>query len=140
MSYISKKLNHKQRIEHGQKMLADAGKDVVTVAAAMFIIMPQETDYLFSGSYDDYVELYAPYQMQANKFICNWTASSTLWIMLLSVSDDNVVDYVDDETGFPVTTDEDNGLLDGAEGMVIVSSIDELRLFKLSEVAKLTVN
>jgi len=56
--------NHKQRIEHGQKMLADAGKDVVAVAAAMFIIMPQETDYLFSGSYDEYAEFYAPYQIQ----------------------------------------------------------------------------
>ena len=59
---------------------------------------------------------------------------------ILSVSDDNVVDDVDNETGFPVTTDEGNGLLDGAGGMVIVSSIDELSLFKLSEVAKLTVN
>src|SRR5699024_9476435 len=56
--------NHKVRIEHGKQMRIHAGKDVIPVAAAMFIIMPQETDYLFSGSYEEYSEFYAPYQIQ----------------------------------------------------------------------------
>ena len=58
------KQNHKKRIEHGTQMRIHAGNDVVAVAAAMFIIMPQETDYLFSGSYEEYSEFYAPYQIQ----------------------------------------------------------------------------
>lgn len=58
------KMNHEKRIAHGKEMATEAGQDVVLVAAAMFIIMPQETDYLFSGSYEEYAEFYAPYQIQ----------------------------------------------------------------------------
>lgn len=56
--------NHEKRIQHGKQMRIHAGKDVIPVAGAMFIIMPQETDYLFSGSYEEYSEFYAPYQIQ----------------------------------------------------------------------------
>lgn len=56
--------NHEKRIQHGKQMKIHAGKDVIPVAGAMFIIMPQETDYLFSGSYEEYSEFYAPYQIQ----------------------------------------------------------------------------
>lgn len=58
------RINHEKRVLHGKELREQAGVDTVPVAAAMFIIMPQETDYLFSGSYDEYAEFYAPYQIQ----------------------------------------------------------------------------
>ena len=58
------RINHEKRVLHGRELREQAGVDTVPVAAAMFIIMPQETDYLFSGSYDEYAEFYAPYQIQ----------------------------------------------------------------------------
>lgn len=61
---LKQKENHQQRIEHGKEMRDEAGKDVIPVAGAMFIMMPQDTYYLFSGSYEEYGEFYAPYQIQ----------------------------------------------------------------------------
>lgn len=56
--------NQQERITHGEKMRAEAGKNTVAVAGGMFITMPQEIVYLFSGSLEKYAEFYAMYQIQ----------------------------------------------------------------------------
>ncbi|RRG18789.1 aminoacyltransferase [Weissella viridescens] len=43
---------------------AEKQGDVLVLAGAQFMITPQEVDYLFSGSYEEYGEFYGPHQIQ----------------------------------------------------------------------------
>lgn len=56
--------NHQEKIEHIKALRESLHKNVIVLAGAQFMIMPQEVDYLFSGSYEEYGEFYGPHQIQ----------------------------------------------------------------------------
>nr|WP_276521760.1 peptidoglycan bridge formation glycyltransferase FemA/FemB family protein [Weissella diestrammenae] len=62
--YISQKEAHDKRIATASDQWQAAGQDQVIVAGAMFIEQPQEITYLYSGTYETYMEYYGPYQIQ----------------------------------------------------------------------------
>ncbi|KRN32250.1 peptidoglycan bridge formation glycyltransferase FemA/FemB family protein [Weissella halotolerans] len=56
--------NHQKKIKQITAIQANLHQDVLVLAGAQFMIMPQEVDYLFSGSYEEYGEFYGPHQIQ----------------------------------------------------------------------------
>lgn len=54
----------KKQIQHGEELKDEAGQDKVWVAGGMFIFMPQEVDYLYSGMYQKYNEFFGTYLIQ----------------------------------------------------------------------------
>lgn len=62
--FDDQKQHHLARIEKAAQQAAAAGQDVVVVAGALFIKQPQEMTYLYSGTYEEYMDFYGPYQIQ----------------------------------------------------------------------------
>ena len=62
--FDDQKQHHLQRVAKANQQLAAAGTPTVVVAGALFIAQPQEMTYLHSGTYETYMDYYAPYQIQ----------------------------------------------------------------------------
>lgn len=62
--FDDQKQHHLQRVAKANQQLAAAGTPTVVVAGALFIAQPQEMTYLYSGTYETYMDYYAPYQIQ----------------------------------------------------------------------------
>ncbi|MDI6667984.1 aminoacyltransferase [Leuconostoc falkenbergense] len=56
--------HHLKRISKAKEQRKLAGQDTVVVAGALFIEQPQEITYLYSGTYETYMDYYGPYQIQ----------------------------------------------------------------------------
>lgn len=56
--------NHTKRRANIVKLQAEKDSDTLVLAGAQFMITPQEVDYLFSVSYEEYGEFYGPHQIQ----------------------------------------------------------------------------
>ena len=61
---ISQASTYDKRIEEAQAMQKNAKNDLLVLACALFITCPQETIYLFSGTVEEYKNLYAPFLIQ----------------------------------------------------------------------------
>ncbi|MFT8939017.1 aminoacyltransferase [Leuconostoc falkenbergense] len=62
--FDDQKQQHVKRIDKATNQKKTAGKNVVVVAGALFIEQPQEMNYLYSGTYEEYMDYYGPYQIQ----------------------------------------------------------------------------
>lgn len=62
--FDDQKQHHLKRIEQASQQFTAAGQATVVVAGALFIAQPQEMTYLYSGTYETYMDYYAPYQIQ----------------------------------------------------------------------------
>ncbi|MGX7043148.1 aminoacyltransferase [Leuconostoc holzapfelii] len=62
--FDDQKQHHVQRVAKATQQMAVAGTSTVVVAGALFIAQPQEMTYLYSGTYEAYMDYYAPYQIQ----------------------------------------------------------------------------
>ena len=62
--FDDQKQHHIKRVEKANQQFAAAGQTTVVVAGALFIAQPQEMTYLYSGTYEAYMDYYAPYQIQ----------------------------------------------------------------------------
>lgn len=64
VEFNDQKQHHVKRSNIATAQMASAGKEIVTVAGALFIEQPQELTYLYSGTYEEYMAYYGPYQIQ----------------------------------------------------------------------------
>lgn len=64
VEFDDQKQHHVKRSNVATSQMATAGKNIVTVAGALFIEQPQEVTYLYSGTYEAYMSYYGPYQIQ----------------------------------------------------------------------------
>lgn len=62
--FNDQKKSHMKRVDRASKLASEADDDTVIIAGGMFIKMPQEMLYLYSGTYEKYMEFYGPYQIQ----------------------------------------------------------------------------
>ncbi|GMA69608.1 methicillin resistance factor FemB [Leuconostoc litchii] len=62
--FADQKKQHNKRILKAAQQKKDAGKATVVVAGALFLQQPQEMNYLYSGTYEEYMDYYGPYQIQ----------------------------------------------------------------------------
>ncbi|MGR3741813.1 peptidoglycan bridge formation glycyltransferase FemA/FemB family protein [Companilactobacillus sp. DQM5] len=62
--FEDQKKSHENRIKRAKELQNKADSDTVIIAGGMFIKLPQEMIYLFSGTYEQYMEFYGPYQIQ----------------------------------------------------------------------------
>ncbi|WP_273728009.1 aminoacyltransferase [Leuconostoc mesenteroides] len=62
--FDDQKNQHSKRILKAEQQKEAAGKSTVVVAGALFIQQPQEMNYLYSGTYEEYMDYYGPYQIQ----------------------------------------------------------------------------
>lgn len=62
--FEDQKNHHDSRIAKATQQYEKAGKRKVVVAGALFIKQPQEITYLYSGTYEEYMDYYGPYQIQ----------------------------------------------------------------------------
>lgn len=62
--FDDQKQHHITRVNKATQQMRTAGQKEVVVAGALFIEQPQEMTYLYSGTYETYMDYYAPYQIQ----------------------------------------------------------------------------
>lgn len=66
--YADQHKQHEKRITQAKMAHEQAGKDVVTIAGALFLATANEMIYLYSGTYDEYKNFYGPYAVQEYAF------------------------------------------------------------------------
>ncbi|MGR3741284.1 peptidoglycan bridge formation glycyltransferase FemA/FemB family protein [Companilactobacillus sp. DQM5] len=62
--FDDQKKAHINRIKRARELQSESNGNTVIVAGGMFVKLPQEIVYLFSGTYEKYMEFYGPYQIQ----------------------------------------------------------------------------
>lgn len=62
--FNDQKQQHIKRIAKATEQMNKAGRPTVVIAGALFIQQPQEMTYLYSGTYEEYMDYYGPYQIQ----------------------------------------------------------------------------
>ena len=62
---VTKEINEwLERPEYYEEKIEKYGEEDIVLAGSLFVYMPQETTYLFSGSYTEFNKFYAPALLQ----------------------------------------------------------------------------